>query len=158
VLLYYENLQTSELNDNILSAEQEAKHMNKLRTGNRDRILIVDDDHDILVTFKAALEENNEFDVDTFTDPDEVLSNFKAGLYNLLIIDIRLPKMDGFELYDKIKEIDNKAKVCFVSAYEINYKALRTIFPSPDIDECFIRKPVNMKDFVGRVKSELTPE
>jgi DNA-binding response OmpR family regulator len=156
VLLYYEALQTSELNDNILSPEQEAKHMNKLRTGN-NRILIVDDDHDILVTFKAALEENNEFEVDTFTDPDEVLSNFKAGLYNLLIIDIRLPKMDGFELYDKIKEIDNEAKVCFVSAYEINYKALRAIFPSPDIDECFIRKPVNMKDFVGRVRSELTP-
>jgi DNA-binding response OmpR family regulator len=157
VLLYYEALQTSELNDNIYSPEQEAKHMNKLRTGNRNRILIVDDDHDILVTFKAALEENNEFDVDTFTDPVEVLSNFKAGLYNLLIIDIRLPKMDGFELYDKIKEIDNEAKVCFVSAYEINYKALRAIFPSPDIDECFIRKPVNMKDFVGRVRSELTP-
>jgi DNA-binding response OmpR family regulator len=156
VLLYYEALQTSELNDNILSPEQEAKHMNKLRTGN-NRILIVDDDHDILVTFKAALEENNEFEVDTFTDPDEVLSNFKAGLYNLLIIDIRLPKMDGFELYDKIKEIDNEAKVCFVSAYEINYKALRAIFPSPDIDECFIRKPVNMKDPVGRVRSELTP-
>jgi DNA-binding response OmpR family regulator len=156
VLLYYEALQTSELNDNILSPGQEAKHMNKLRTGN-NRILIVDDDHDILVTFKAALEENNEFEVDTFTDPDEVLSNFKAGLYNLLIIDIRLPKMDGFELYDKIKEIDNEAKVCFVSAYEINYKALRAIFPSPDIDECFIRKPVNMKDFVGRVRSELTP-
>ena len=156
MLLYYENPQTGELNDNILSAEQEAKHMNKLRTGNRDRILIVDDDHDILVTFKAALEASNEFDVDTFTDPVEVLSNFKAGLYNLLIIYIRLPTMDGFELYDKIKEIDDKAKVCFVSAYEINDKALRAIFPSPDIDECFIRKPVNMEDFVGRVKSELT--
>jgi DNA-binding response OmpR family regulator len=131
--------------------------MNRLRTSNRARILIVDDDHDILLTFKTALEASNEFDVDTFTDPVEVLSTFKAGLYNLLIIDIRLPKMDGFELYDKINEIDNKAKVCFMSAYEINYKALRAIFPSPDIDECFIRKPVNMTDFVGRVKSELTP-
>jgi DNA-binding response OmpR family regulator len=131
--------------------------MNRLRTSNRARILIVDDDHDILLTFKTALEASNEFDVDTFTDPVEVLSSFKAGLYNLLIIDIRLPKMDGFELYDKINEIDNKAKVCFMSAYEINYKALRAIFPSPDIDECFIRKPVNMTDFVGRVKSELTP-
>jgi DNA-binding response OmpR family regulator len=131
--------------------------MNRLRTSNRARILIVDDDHDILLTFKTALEASNEFDVDTFTDPVEFLSSFKAGLYNLLIIDIRLPKMDGFELYDKINEIDNKAKVCFMSAYEINYKALRAIFPSPDIDECFIRKPVNMTDFVGRVKSELTP-
>jgi CheY-like chemotaxis protein len=123
----------------------------------KSRILLVDDDHDIILTFKKALEDSSsQFEVDTFTDPIEALSNFKASLYDLLIIDIRLPKMDGFELYDKMKEIDNKVKVCFMTAYEINYKALRAIFPSSDLEEvCFIRKPVNIEDFIGRVKAEL---
>ena len=120
------------------------------------RILLVDDDHDIILTFKKALEDSSQIEVDTFTDPIEALSNFKASLYDLLIIDIRLPKMDGFELYDKMKEIDNKVKVCFMTAYEINYKALRAIFPLSDLEEvCFIRKPVNIEDFIGRIKAEL---
>jgi len=122
----------------------------------KSRILLVDDDHDIILTFKKALEDNSQIEVDIFTDPIEALSNFKASLYDLLIIDIRLPKMDGFELYDKMKEIDNKVKVCFMTAYEINYKALRAIFPLSDLEEgCFIRKPVNIEDFIGRVKAEL---
>jgi DNA-binding response OmpR family regulator len=120
----------------------------------KKRILIVDDDIDILTTYKKGLEDNGLFEVDAFADPEEALSNFKTGLYDCLIIDIRLPKMDGFELYDKMKEIDNKVKVCFVTAYEVNYQALREVFPSPDL-ECFIQKPIEINELVVRIKAEL---
>lgn len=120
----------------------------------KKRILIVDDDPDILTTYKKGLEESGLFEVDTFTDPEETLSNFKNGLYDFLIIDIRLPKMDGFELYDKMKVIDNKIKICFITAYEINYRALRQIFPEPKL-ECFIQKPIEIGKLVERIKSEL---
>ena len=120
----------------------------------KKRILIVDDDIDILTTYKKGLEDNGLFEVDAFADPEEALSNFKTGLYDCLIIDIRLPKMDGFELYDKMKEIDNKVKVCFVTAYEVNYQALREVFPSPDL-ECFIQKPIEINELVVRIRAEL---
>lgn len=120
----------------------------------KKRILIVDDDPDILTTYKKGLEESGLFEVDTFTDPEETLSNFKNGLYDFLIIDIRLPKMDGFELYDKMKAIDNKVKICFITAYEVKYRALRQVFPEPKL-ECFIQKPIEIGKLVERIKSEL---
>ena len=130
-----------------------------LERGNNDkkcRILLVDDDSDIVLTFKKALEEYSQFEVDTFTDPLQALSRFKENTYDLLILDIRLPNMDGFELYDKMKEIDNKVKVCFMTAFDINIKALRAVFPlSSDLDGCFIRKPVHIEEFITRIKSEL---
>jgi DNA-binding response OmpR family regulator len=120
----------------------------------RQRILLVDDDRDILTTYKKGLEESGLFEVSTFNDPEEALSNFKSGLYDCLIIDLRLPKMDGFELYDKMKAIDNKVKICFITAYEVNYRALRQVFPEPML-ECFIQKPIEIGKLVGRIKSEL---
>jgi DNA-binding response OmpR family regulator len=120
----------------------------------RKRILLVDDDRDILTTYKKGLEESGLFEVSTFDDPEEALSNFKDGLYDCLIIDLRLPKMNGFELYDKMKAIDNKVKICFITAYEVNYRALRQVFPEPML-ECFIQKPIEMGKLVERIKSEL---
>jgi DNA-binding response OmpR family regulator len=122
----------------------------------KTRILIVDYDSDILLTFTKALEVYSQFEADTFNDPIEALSRFKVKTYDLLIIDIRLPQMDGFELYDKMKEIDNEVKVCFMTAYDINIKALRAVFAlSSDLEACFIRKPIDMQEFIARIKSEL---
>jgi two-component system, OmpR family, response regulator ChvI len=120
----------------------------------RKRILLVDDDRDILTTYKKGLEESGLFEVSTFDDPEEALSNFKDGLYDCLIIDLRLPKMNGFELYDKMKAIDNKVKICFITAYQVNYRALRQVFPEPML-ECFIQKPIEIGKLVERIKSEL---
>jgi DNA-binding NtrC family response regulator len=120
----------------------------------RKRILLVDDDSDILITYKKGLEESGLFEVSTFDDPEEALSNFKNDLYDYLIIDIRMPKMDGFELYDKMKAIDNKVKICFITAFEVNYRALRQVFPEPML-ECFIQKPIEISKLVGRIRSEL---
>jgi len=79
------------------------------------RVLVVDDELDSNLALKLVLEDNG-FKVDTFTDPLLALENFKAGMYVLLILDINMPKMNGQELYNEIKKIDNKARVCFLTA------------------------------------------
>jgi FixJ family two-component response regulator len=75
-------------------------------------------------------------------------------MYDCLIIDIRMPKMDGFQLYDKMKDIDNKVKVCFITAYEVNYEALRKVFPTLGF-ECFIQKPIEVSQLVKKINAEL---
>jgi len=117
------------------------------------KILIVDDDTDITLAFKKGL-ENDGFNVDVFNDPQEALSNFEASKYDLLLLDIRMPKMNGFELYKEIDKIDNDVKVCFITAFEVYYEALREVFPSMEV-ECFIRKPIEIGNLVKRIKNEL---
>jgi two-component system, OmpR family, response regulator ChvI len=119
----------------------------------KKRILLVDDEQDITFSLRIGL-ENNGFVVDTFNDPQEALSNFKAGLYDLLLIDVKMPKMNGFELYREIAKIDNKVKVCFITAFEVYYKSLRELFPTTKVD-CYIKKPITTDDLVQRIKTEL---
>ena len=125
---------------------------------NKKRILLVDDEPDIIGILKVGLEDNG-FKVDAFTDPQEALSSFKASAYDLLLLDVRMPKMNGFELYEQIKKIDNnnnnnKAKVCYITAYEINYEKIREEFPSLEVS-CFIKKPIEIQDLVRRINAEL---
>jgi DNA-binding NtrC family response regulator len=123
-------------------------------TVRKRRILAVDDDPDITLTVKMGLEDSGLFQVDTFNDPELALSSFKAGLYDLALIDFRMPKMYGHELYDEMKKIDNKIKVCFMTATYLNYEALRDAFPTIEI-ECYIQKPVETKDLIRKINSEL---
>jgi DNA-binding response OmpR family regulator len=125
------------------------------------RILIVDDDPDITYTFKTAFEEANRiggnktsFHVDTYNDPLMALSEFKSDFYDLLLIDINLPKMNGFDFCAKIFEVDLNPRVCFMSSGLINQEALQEQYPSSNIG-CFIRKPVTMENLVRKVKAEL---
>jgi DNA-binding response OmpR family regulator len=117
----------------------------------KGRILLVDDDIDITHSFSLALQKDG-FIVDTYNDPLIALGDFKADLYDLVLLDIKLPKMDGFELYDKIREIDRRVKVCFISGYQMNYLALRE--QGLQID-CFISKPVKIDDLLRRINAEL---
>jgi two-component system, OmpR family, response regulator ChvI len=119
----------------------------------KKRILLVDDEHDITVGLRIGL-ENNGFVVDAFNDPQEALSNFRAGLYDMLLIDVKMPKMNGFELYQEIEKVDNKAKVCFITAFEVYYKSLRELFPTMKAD-CFIKKPITTDELVERITREL---
>jgi two-component system, OmpR family, response regulator ChvI len=118
---------------------------------------LVDDEPDIIDILQVGLEENG-FKVDAFTDPELALSSFKAGTYDLLLLDVRMPKLNGFELYQEIKKINdddnNKAKVCYITAYEINYEKIREEFPSLKVD-CFIKKPIEIQDLVRRINAEL---
>ena len=123
------------------------------------RILIVDDDPDITLTFKIALEKENdnnnkEFEVHAFNDPLSVLSQFKPSFYDLLLIDINMPDMNGFELCTEILKIDVNVRICFMSAGEVNHEAVREIYPTISIG-CFIKKPVVVDYLVKRVKEEL---
>jgi two-component SAPR family response regulator len=125
------------------------------------RILIVDDDVDVTVTFKVGIEDsNNSADVNkrievyTSNDPVLALSEFKPNFYDLLLADINMPYMNGFELGEKILAIDINVKVCFMSSVEINREALREIYPTASLG-CFIRKPVSIDYLVKRIMSEL---
>jgi two-component system response regulator VanR len=121
---------------------------------NKRRILAVDDEPDITFTVKTALEASGIFLVDTFNDPELALSSFKPGLYDLALLDFKMPKMYGYELYDEIKQIDNKIRVCFMTATYQNYEGLRAAFPTIEI-ECYIQKPVENKDLIRRITAEL---
>jgi len=90
----------------------------------RGRILAIDDEPDLTMLCKMALEHYG-FEVNTFNDPKEALSNYKPGYYDLVILDIKMPKMDGFELYHEIKKKDANAKVCFLTASELYYDEFR---------------------------------
>ena len=99
------------------------------------RILLVDDEPDITSVTKRGLQSNG-FEVDAFTDPAEALSNFKTGIYDLLLLDVKMPKMNGFELCQRINKIDNKIKVCFMSAFESYAEEFETAFPNQS-ENCF---------------------
>jgi len=115
------------------------------------RILIVDDDEDITLTFKAGIDDNNNkgsdkrIEVYTSNNPVVALSEFKPNFYDLPLVGINMPHMNGFELSEKILATDLNVKVCFMSAVEINPEALREIYPALSFG-CFIRKPVTDDD------------
>src|ERR671910_2798953 len=112
------------------------------------KILLIDDEPDIIYSIKRVL-EINEFLVDSYTDPTLALSNFKPGLYDLLLLDIKMPKMNGFELYQKTKEIDSNVKICFFTASELFYEEYRRIDGLPRVDkEYFIQKPFRTKELI----------
>jgi two-component system response regulator VanR len=126
---------------------------------NNSRILIIDDEPDITFAFQKGLRERGFLTVDTVNDPHVALSSFQAGSYDLLLIDIVMPQIDGFGLYEEIRKLDEKVKVCFITAFDVNYKALRAVFPSANSVEdigCFIKKPVNVEDLVKHIEGELS--
>ena len=123
-------------------------------SNSQSRIMIVDDEQEIARLFGISLERSG-FIIDVFTDPTAALSNYKTGLYDLLLLDIRMPGMNGFELYQKIKNIDDESKVCFITAYEESLNDFKKLFPSLEGVDCFIRKPIEMHNLVKVVKSKL---
>ena len=114
----------------------------------------MDDELDITRTLKRGLELLGAYSVDTFNDPLEALSNFDAGTYDMVILDIRMPKMNGFELCRKIAQKDAKTKVCFMTAFEINREEFGKMFPKMDVD-CFVKKPIRVAELANLVKAVL---
>jgi two-component system response regulator ChvI len=115
------------------------------------RILLVDDEPDVTYTLEIVLEDNG-FMVDSYTDPTLALSNFRPGLYDLLLLDIRMPTINGFDLYQKMKEIDSNVKICFLTASELFYEKYRKISAYPRVDkEKFIQKPLRTEELIRRL-------
>lgn len=117
------------------------------------KILVVDDEPDITSSIKNGLQRKG-FEVDTYNDPTDALSNFKPDTYDLLLIDIRMPKMNGFELYREVKKKSSDVRICFFTAFEVYYDEFRKMFPNLEV-KCFIRKPITINDLVTHINTEL---
>jgi DNA-binding response OmpR family regulator len=117
----------------------------------KPRILIVDDERDIVIVLKASLQRNG-YEVDGFTDPGEALANFKKNRYDLILLDIKMPKMNGFELSRELTKIDDGARVGFMSAFEINLDEARVAFPTLKA-LFFMRKPISVQKMVEQIRA-----
>jgi DNA-binding response OmpR family regulator len=119
---------------------------------NNKRILVVDDEPDITLMLKKVLEDNG-FSVDSFNEPSSVIRDFRPGVYDLLILDIRMPSINGFELYLKLREKDQHFKVCFLTALSElrDYEAYRKeVFPKMG-ERYFVAKPIENDELIRRV-------
>ena len=119
--------------------------------------MVVDDEKDILSIIKRGLESKNRFHVDTFIDVENALESLKKkpnDYYDLVLTDIRMPKINGFELYRRIKESNPNMKIVFITAFEINKDEFTKVIPSVDVLD-FISKPVSMSTLITKLKSIL---
>jgi DNA-binding response OmpR family regulator len=125
----------------------------KKSTTKGKKLLIIDDESDITFTIKSIMEEN-DFKVDSFTDSISALDNYQNNFYDLVILDIKMPKIDGFQLYTKIREQDPKAKICFLTASELYYEEFRKMhheLGKTINEDYFIQKPINSKDLIKQL-------
>lgn len=119
------------------------------------RILVVDDNSDIALTLRLGLEDNDStMQVNCYDNPINALSDFKPNFYDLLLIDINMPMMDGFELCQKLLQKDLNVRVCFMTAGEINLDAVREVHPLKSIG-CFIKKPITTDALLKLIRAEL---
>jgi DNA-binding response OmpR family regulator len=116
--------------------------------GENNKILLVDDEADIALAFRLGLESNG-FSVDAYTSSIKALANFKSGFYKLALLDIKIPEMDGIELYKNIRNTDKKIKICFISAYDVDHHIVK------NYSACVIKKPITIDDLVKKIKKEI---
>ena len=148
------------VNDNEVVSSSHTEPTNsqkeKMITSNRTlskSILLTDDDPDVTTVFGLGLQDEG-FDIYTYNDPLEALSQFKPNFYDLLLIDINMPKMNGIDLSVKMLELDTNVKICFITAGDANIEVLRELYPTRSIG-CYIKKPVTIDQLVKRIKTEL---
>ena len=119
----------------------------------KKKILLVEDEQDIATVLDMVLEEGG-YEVDCFSDPVLALKNFRARSYDLVILDIKMPEIDGIELSQQIKKIDNAVKVCFLTASELYYEEFRKELglEEPTLDkDLFLRKPIQNEELMKEI-------
>jgi DNA-binding NtrC family response regulator len=121
----------------------------------KKRILVVDDEPDITLTLEAGLEIVGLFDVDTSNDPEAALKSFKPNYYALVLIDITMPKMDGFQLYESLKKVDPDVRACFLTASEMYYGVHRGVEHCALNEDLFLQKPISTDDLIKEVNMKL---
>lgn len=107
-------------------------------------ILVVDDEFDISNSIKRGLEKKG-FQVDAFTDPTDALSHYSPGAYDILLVDIRMPKMSGFEFVRAVRALDPKVQFCFLTAFDVQRSEFNKLFPDVDVSH-LLRKPITLAD------------
>jgi DNA-binding response OmpR family regulator len=117
------------------------------------KVLIVEDEPDVLHTLERGLVRNG-FDVEAFSDPLQALAKFKPNTYDILLFDIRMPKMSGFELYRETRKSGDKSMVFFITAFEVYYEEFKKIFPDLEVKH-FIKKPIPIKHLVATINNTL---
>jgi DNA-binding response OmpR family regulator len=118
------------------------------------KIFLVDDEPDIANSLRLGLERKG-FTVDVFTDPTEALAKYKPHYYDLLLMDIRMPKLSGFELVREIRKVDPDSEVWFLTAFEVYLEEFKKMFPDLDVKN-FIRKPVSLNELASRITERMT--
>jgi DNA-binding response OmpR family regulator len=136
--------------------QSEVNISNTLRYGtDKNRVLIVDDEPDLTLLYRLSLELAG-FKVETYNDSSEALSNFRAGSYDLIILDIKMPVMDGFSLYAELKKKDSNAKICFLTAGEMYHQQYRLDKYDSLEGNLFLRKPISSEDLIKEITAFIT--
>ncbi|MGC2482880.1 MAG: response regulator [Nitrososphaeraceae archaeon] len=118
-------------------------------------ILFIDDEQDVTFTIKIILEQTGLFFVDSINDPDLALKRFKPNFYALVLIDIMMPKMDGFELYEQLKKIDPDVKVCFLTAREMYHHGVMEVKHCALNEDLFLQKPISNENLVREIDKKI---
>lgn len=158
----------TDLNDNP-EPKRESIHTEKLKPGTlkstppspllssqpqlQKRILVIDDNPDIVFTLRVGLESDPTLQVFGFDSPVTALVEFKPNFYDLLLIDVNMPLMDGFQLAQNLVRRDLNVRVCFMTSGEINMQAAREVHPLKSIG-CFIKKPIAAQELIKRIRAE----
>jgi DNA-binding response OmpR family regulator len=119
----------------------------------QNRILIIDDDADITSTLKTGLELHG-FSVGTFNDPRQAISMFRADQYDMAILDIQIPGMNGFDVYRRLRKVQPDLRIAFLTAFEIHTDEFRRLFPDSDVN-LFLTKPITVLELARIIRREL---
>jgi DNA-binding response OmpR family regulator len=119
----------------------------------KKRVLIIDDDKDVGNLFKIYLEKSGEYQIDAYTDPVDVLYHFKKGLYDLVLLDLKMPQIDGISMYQQLKKVDNNTSICLITADIANLEQLKTKIPN--IEKYVIYKPTLLRNLKDKIDSLL---
>ena len=123
--------------------------------GTKRRVLLIDNEPDITTTLQVGLTEGGHFDVDAFTDPLSALKGFRPNFYDLVLVDIVMPELDGFELSEQLKKIDPGVKVCFLTASEMYHEEFRELEHCGLNKNLFLQKPISADNLVREINKKI---
>jgi DNA-binding response OmpR family regulator len=119
---------------------------------NRKKVMLVDDEEDISLLFKDGLEMYGQYEVDVYSNARESIDNFKPDFYDIILIDIVMPNMNGLEFYSIIRDKVHNSKICFFSALEYTDDKIKDNFPELKKQKrVLIQKPIKLKDLSNKI-------